>query len=73
MTFVHSRLAENGYTKEIPESYVDKADGNDDEYDNDDRSHITKIDQIHMLLKLMVKMMILSFIDGRVDLTYAGY
>ena len=62
MTFVHSRLAENGYTKESPESSVDKADGNDDEYDNDGRSHITKIDRIHMLLKLMVKMMILSFI-----------
>lgn len=62
MTFVHSRLTENGYAKEIPESYVHKADGNDDEYDNDDRSHITKIDRIHMLLKLMVKMMILRFI-----------
>ena len=54
----------NTYTKESQNSYVDKIDDKDDEYefDIDERSNITKKARIHMLIKLLIKMMNMSLI-----------
>ena len=45
LTFVQHK-----FTKESPDLYVDIADDNNDEHDNEGRSSVTQIDQIYVLL-----------------------